>query len=524
MDNIKNSILNGKTVLGIEFGSTRIKGILIDDNFEEIASGSYSWENKLENGFWTYGEEEFWTGLQSCFNTLSDRILEKYDIELTKIGSIGFSAMMHGYIALDENDNLLVPFRTWRNTTTDKASTILTNEFNFNIPHRWSVAHLYEAILNKEPHVKNIKYITTLAGYIHYKLTGEKVIGIGDASGMFPINSDEKNYDNKLIAKFNELISKENLPWKIEDILPKVLLAGDNAGVLKNPQLIHKFLEPGIPFCPPEGDAGTGMIATNSISKRSGNVSAGTSIFAMIVLEKMLDKAYREIDIVTTPVGDSVAMVHCNNCTNEINAWANIFKEMNVLLGNSNSMDEIFDAMFKISQKGDTDCSNVVSFNYLSGEPITNTHDGRPILLRKPESNFNLANFMLSNLYSSVATLKIGMDILYEENVKLDLLLGHGGFFKTENVGQDIMALATNSPVGVMETAGEGGAFGMAILAKFLLDEEKDLSVYLKNTIFKNSKINIRNVNETAKKGFDEFIDNYKNCLEVEKSAINNLI
>ena len=524
---IKALIESAKTYLGIELGSTRIKAVLIAPDYTSIASSDYAWENKYQNGYWTYDIQDVWTGLQSVFASLAQNIKNEYDVSLKRVASMGFSAMMHGYIALDKDNNLLVPFRTWRNTTTGKAASELTEKFNFNIPHRWSIAHLYQAMLNGEKHIKDISFLTTLAGYVQYMLTGKKVLGIGEASGMFPIDSEINDYNNKMLDIFDNLAS--DMPWKIRDILPKVLNAGENAGVLtaEGAKLLDPTgtLEEGIPLCPPEGDAGTGMVATNAVAVRTGNVSAGTSVFGMIVLEKALSKVYEEIDMVTTPTGKPVAMVHCNNCTNEINAWANVFKDFLVSIGQTPDMNKIFTAMFTEALNGETNAGGLLLYNYLSGEPITGLTEGRLLLARTPEGKLNFANFMRAQLYSALATLKIGMDILENENVAIDKLLGHGGYFKTPVVGQRLMAAATNAPVSVMQTAGEGGAWGMAILAAYMSQkaEGETLENYLDSKVFANQPVTTIEPNKEDIDGFNQFMKNYIAGLEIEKSACINL-
>lgn len=524
---IKSLIETAKTYLGIELGSTRIKAVLIAPDYTSIASSDYGWENKYKDGYWTYDIEDVWTGLQSVFASLSQNIKNEYGVSLKRVASMGFSAMMHGYIALDKDNNLLVPFRTWRNTTTGKAASELTEKFNFNIPQRWSIAHLYQAMLNGEKHVKDISFLTTLVGYIQYMLTGKKVLGIGEASGMFPIDSEINDYNNKMLDIFDGLAS--DMPWKIRDILPKVLNAGENAGVLtaEGAKLLDPTgtLEAGIPLCPPEGDAGTGMVATNAVAVRTGNVSAGTSIFGMIVLEKELSKVYEEIDMVTTPTGKPVAMVHCNNCTNEINAWANVFKDFLVSIGQTPDMNKIFTAMFTEALNGETNAGGLLLYNYLSGEPITGLTEGRPLLARTPEGKLNFANFMRAQLYSALATLKIGMDILENENVAIDKLLGHGGYFKTPVVGQRLMAAATNAPVSVMQTAGDGGAWGMAILAAYMSQKAdgETLETYLDSKVFANQPVTTIEPNKEDIDGFNQFMKNYIAGLEIEKCACTNL-
>jgi sugar (pentulose or hexulose) kinase len=529
-NDIQKTIESGKTALGIEFGSTRIKAVLIGEDHMPIASGSHEWENRHENGVWTYSLEDVWAGLQDSYRKLSNEVSEKYGVTLKTVGAIGFSAMMHGYMAFDKDGNLLVPFRTWRNTMTGQAAEKLTDLFQFNIPQRWSIAHLYQAILNKEPHVKDISHQTTLAGYVHWKLTGGKVLGIGEASGMFPIDSQTNDYDQDMLEQFNGLLKAENISWKLQDILPKVLVAGDAAGALteEGAKLLDSTgqLKAGIPLCPPEGDAGTGMVATNSVAVRTGNVSAGTSVFAMIVLEKALSKLYPEIDMVTTPTGKPVAMVHSNNCTSDLNAWVDVFQEFTQALGVEISESKLYEMLYQKALTGDADAGGLLAFSYLSGEHITHLEEGRPLFVRTPESRFTLANFMRVNLFSSLGALKIGMDILFEqEKVQLDQLLGHGGFFKTREVGQKMMAAAMNVPVSVMETAGEGGAWGIALLASYMNHKgtSEPLEAYLSDKVFAGQ--NGTTVAPDAKDvdGFATFMERYKNGLGIERAAVDGL-
>lgn len=530
MSNIKNAIINGKTVLGIELGSTRIKAVLIDENNTPIASGSHDWENKYVNNIWTYGLDDIWTGVQDSYKKMAEDVKEKYGVTIETIGAIGFSAMMHGYMVFNKEGDLLVPFRTWRNTITEKASEELTKLFNYHIPQRWSIAHLYQAILNGEEHVADIDFQTTLEGYIHWKLTGEKVIGVGEASGMFPIDIDTKNYNARMIDQFDELVAPKNFSWKLGDILPKVLLAGENAGVLteEGAKLLDVTgqLKSGIPFCPPEGDAGTGMVATNSIAKRTGNVSAGTSVFAMIVLEKELSKAYEEIDLVTTPTGNLVAMVHCNNCTSDLNAWVGLFKEFAEAFGVEVDMNKLFATLYNKALEGDSDCGGLLAYNYFSGEHITGFEEGRPLFVRSAESKFNLANFMRVHLFTSLGALKTGLDLLLkEEGVKVDEMLGHGGLFKTKGVGQKIMAAAIDAPVSVMETAAEGGAWGIAVLASYMInkDENETLDDYLTNKVFAGQIGTKIDPDSKDVEGFNEFIKRYTSGLAIERTAIDIL-
>lgn len=530
MDETKIAIENGKTALGIEFGSTRIKAVLVDERNRPIASGSHDWENRYENGVWTYSEEDIITGLQSCYASLAGDVKEKYGVTLTTTGALGISAMMHGYMAFDKSGKLLVPFRTWRNTMTEEASEALTKLFSFHIPQRWSIAHLYQAILNGEEHVKDIDFITTLDGYIHRLLTGRKTLGIGEASGMFPIDSEKKDYEQSMIDMFDELVSPLGLPWKLRDILPEVLVAGDSAGTLTEDGA--RLLDPsgnlkaGIPLCPSEGDAGTGMTATNSVAVRTGNVSAGTSVFAMVVLERGLSKAYDAIDLVTTPTGEPVAMVHCNNCTSDLNAWVNIFREFAEAAGIEISTPKLYDLLYFKSLEGDADCGGLLSYCYLSGEHTTGFEEGRPLLARTPESKFNLANLMRAHLYTSLGALKLGMDILLkEENVRLDRMFGHGGLFKTKDVGQKYMAAAIDTPVSLMETAGEGGAWGIAILASYMINKKdgQPLHDFLEKEVFNGSSAYTLEPDPKDAAGFNEFAKRYKDGLPIERAAVDYL-
>ncbi len=523
-------IEEGKTALGIEFGSTRIKAVLIDEKGLPLASGSYEWENQYVDGIWTYALEEVWKGLQGCYQDLVEDVKKNYNVTLTRIGSLGFSAMMHGYLAFDKENKLLVPFRTWRNTITEEAASKLTEEFNYNIPQRWSIAHLYQAILNKEEHVKDIAFVTTLAGYVHFMLTGNKVLGVGDASGMFPIDIKTGDYDQEMIDKFDQLVSGEGFSWKLRDILPKSLPAGETAGTLTKEGAalldISGNLQAGIPVCPPEGDAGTGMAATNSVGVRTGNVSAGTSVFAMIVLEKELSKVYPEIDLVTTPDGALVAMVHCNNCTSDLNAWVNLFDEFAESIGAKVDKNKLFSVLYNKALEGDADCGGLISYNYFSGEPVTGFDAGAPLFVRKAEDKFNLANFMRAHLYSSLAALKAGLDLLFkEEKVEVDEMFGHGGLFKTKGVGQRIAAAAMNTSVSVMETAGEGGPWGMALLAAYMQtrEENESLKDYLQNKIFAGQTGSRMEPDPQDVAGFEKFMERYMAGLSIEHAAVDAL-
>ena len=530
MSDVKNTILNGKTALGIEFGSTRIKAVLVGEDNAPIASGSHDWENRYVDGIWTYTLEDVWTGLQDCYKNLAEDVKAQYGVALEHVKAIGFSAMMHGYMAFDKDGQLLVPFRTWRNTITGQASEALTKEFNFNIPQRWSISHLYQAILNGEEHVEHISFQTTLAGYIHWMLTGEKVLGVGEASGMFPIDSKTKKFNSAMVSQFNELVAGKGYPWKLEDIFPTVLSAGEKAGVLTEEGA--KLLDPtgtlkaGIPLCPPEGDAGTGMAATNSVKVRTGNVSAGTSVFAMVVLEEELSKVYPELDMVTTPDGYPVAMVHCNNCTSDLNAWVGLFKEFAESFGVDVDMNKLFGTLYNKALEGDKDCGGLLAYNYFSGEHITGFEEGRPLFVRTPESKFNLPNFMRVHLYTSLGALKTGMDILLKkEGVQIDEMLGHGGLFKTKGVGQSIMAAAIDTPVSVMETAGEGGAWGIALLAAFMVDKAEDetLPAYLADKVFGEDAGSKMNPDSKDVEGFETFIKRYTEGLAIERAAVEFL-
>ena len=526
----KSIIVSGKSVLGIELGSTRIKAVLVNEKNQPIASGSHEWENQLVNNIGTYSEEAIWTGIQESYQDMVKDVKGKYGVPVKKLAAIGFSAMMHGYMPFNEAGELLVPFRTWRNTMTEKASEELTELFQYHIPQRWSIAHLYQAMLNQEPYVKDITFMTTLEGYVHWKLTGEKVLGVGEGSGMFPIDMEIKNYDPKCLAAFDKLAAPYGFPWKLEEILPKVLLAGEEAGRLteEGAKLLDTTgeLEAGIPFCPPEGDAGTGMVATNSIAKRTGNVSAGTSVFSMVVLEKPLSKVYPEIDLVTTPTGNLVAMVHCNNCTSDLNAWVNLFKEFAEAMGMQVDMNQLFGTLYHKAMEGDADCGGLLAYNYFSGEHITGFEEGRPLFVRTPESKFNLANFMRVNLFTSLGALKTGMDILLkEEGVRLDKILGHGGLFKTKGVGQNLLAGAIDTPVSVMETAGEGGAWGIAVLASYLVNKEEGESLedYLNHKVFAGQEGEEVQPDTRDVQGFNEFMVRYKAGLAIERAAVENL-
>jgi sugar (pentulose or hexulose) kinase len=527
---MKQAIESGKTALGIELGSTRIKAVLINEKNQPIASGSHEWENRLVGNVWTYSLEDVWKGLQDSYRNLCDDVKAQYATTLQTVGAIGVSAMMHGYLVFDKNGELLTPFRTWRNTMTTQASHDLTELFGYQVPQRWSIAHLYQSVLNDESHVSEIAFQTTLAGYVHWKLTGEKVMGVGEASGMFPINITTKNFNQKMVQQFDTLVSSKGYSWKLQELLPRVLTAGEQGGALTEEGA--KLLDPtgallsGIPFCPPEGDAGTGMTATNSVEVKTGNVSAGTSVFAMIVLEKDLSKVHPEIDLVTTPSGDLVAMVHCNNCTSDLNAWVSIFKEFADATGMKLDTNQLYGTLYRKALEGDPDGGGLLAYNYLSGEHITGFEEGRPLFVRTPESKFTLANFMRTHLMTSLGVLKTGLDILtQQEKVQIQNMYGHGGFFKTEGVGQRIMAAAMNTPVSVMETAGEGGPWGMAILASYMLNKDsgENLSSFLTDKVFTgNAGSKLAPLPEDVA-GFETFMKRYHAGLTIERAAVDAL-
>lgn len=526
----KSYIESGKASLGIEFGSTRIKAVLIGENNEPIAAGTHDWENQLVGNIWTYSLDAIWEGLQDCYQSLLSEVKEKYGCTIKRLGALGFSAMMHGYMAFDEAGELLVPFRTWRNTITGQASEELTGLFGYHIPQRWSIAHLYQAMLNKEEHVEKIHTLLTLAGYINWQMTGEKAIGVGEASGMFPIDIETKKYNARMIGQFDEKVSQMGYRWKLEELLPKVLVAGETAGYLTEKGAkkldISGNLEPGVPVAPAEGDAGTGMTATNSVAVRTGNVSAGTSVFGMIVLEKELKRVYDEIDLVTTPSGNLVAMAHCNNCTSDLNAWIGIFKEFAEAFGMNIDRNDLYGTLYHKAMEGDADCGGLLAYNYFSGEHITGFDQGRPLFVRSPESRFNLANFMRTNLYASLGVLKTGLDILLKkEGVKIDVIFGHGGLFKTKGVGQNILAAALDTPVSVMETAGEGGAWGMALLASYMVNKSKgqSLDAYLADNVFHgDTGVKVEPQPEDVQ-GFEAFMERYREGLSIERAAVEHL-
>ncbi|MCI9431167.1 MAG: FGGY-family carbohydrate kinase [Oscillospiraceae bacterium] len=526
---IREVIEQGRAYLGIELGSTRIKAVLIGSDHAPIASGGHTWENQYENGLWTYSLDAVWNGLRDAYANLAADVREKYGVELRRTAAMGVSGMMHGYLPFDGEGRLLAPFRTWRNTTTGQAAAELTEKFRSNIPQRWSIAHLHQAVLNGEAHVKDIRFLTTLAGYVHWQLTGEKVMGVGEASGMFPIDSDRLDFDQAMIDQYDGLVSGLNYPWKLRDILPKVLPAGVQAGTMTEAgaRLLDPSgtLEAGFPLCPPEGDAGTGMAATNAVAVRTGNVSAGTSVFAMVVLEKPLSRVYEEIDMVTTPAGKPVAMVHCNNCTNELNAWAALFQELMSAMGCEARQGPILDAMFRAALSGEKDGGGTVLYNFLSGEPVAGLTAGRPLLARTPEARLTFANFSRVQLYSALAALKLGLDILSRERVALDRLLGHGGYFKAPEAGQRMLAAAAGAPVSVMETAGEGGPWGMALLAAYSAGkaEGQSLEDYLDSRVFAGQPVTTIQPDPEDAAGFNAFMERYVRAMPAERAAVEHL-
>lgn len=524
------AVKDGEVSLGIELGSTRIKAVLVTRDFQTIASGSYVWENQFVDGVWTYPLDQVWTGIQTSYTQLVAEVQSKYHTALNRIGSIGISAMMHGYLAFDQSGKQLVPFRTWRNNITGQAADELTKLFSFNIPQRWSVAHLYQAILNDEAHVKDIDFITTLAGYVHWQLSGRRVLGVGDASGVFPIDEKTGTYSESMLTAFNTQDAVKRYPWDIKSILPDVLPAGQQAGTLtaEGAKLLDVSgnLQEGSVMAPPEGDAGTGMVGTNSVRKRTGNISVGTSAFSMVVLDQPLKAVHRDIDMVMTPTGAPVAMVHINNCSSDINAWASLFSEFAKQLGVDLKPDRLYETLFLQATHSDPDVGGLVNYSYLSGENITKMSAGRPLFVRTPKSNFTLANFMATQLYAAFAPLKIGMDILTnEENIKTDVMIAQGGLFKTPVIGQQILANALNIPITVMSTAGEGGPWGMAVLAIYALPgkNEESLEDFLDREVFANPESMTLSPEPDGVKGYQAFIKNYQAGLPVEGAAVDDI-
>ena len=520
----------GKTSLGIEFGSTRIKAVLIDDTYTTIAAGDYGWASHLEDGLWSYSQEEIWTGLQTAYAALAEDVENAYGEKLTRVGRIGFSAMMHGYLAFDKNGELLVPFRTWQNTNTSEAHEKLSELFQYNIPERWSIAHLYQAVLNDEEHIGKVDFFTTLAGYVHWKLTGKKVLGVGDASGMFPIDPTTHTYETEFIEKFNAIPEVAAQPWKLVDLLPEPLVAGTPAGTLteEGAKLLDPTgtLQPGITFAPPEGDAGTGMVATNSVRVRTGNVSAGTSIFAMVVLEHKLERLHPEVDLVTTPAGDLAGMSHANNFTSDLNAWVGLFGQFAAAIGTPVDAGTLYGTLFRaaIADDVDSNCGGLINYPFRSGEFLAGLPEGRPLFARGPEARMSLGNFMRAQLFSAFSPVKIGMDVMTkDEGVAVDSLVGHGGIFTTPKVAQKILAAAFDTPIKVMSTAAEGGAWGMAVLADYLWHADQPLDEFLDARVFADAASTTENPDENDVAGFEEFFDRFRKGLPIEHVAIESI-
>ena len=520
----------GKTSLGIEFGSTRIKAVLIDDTYTTIAAGDYGWASHLEDGLWSYSQEEIWTGLQTAYAALAEDVENVYGEKLTRVGRIGFSAMMHGYLAFDKNGELLVPFRTWQNTNTSEAHEKLSELFQYNIPERWSIAHLYQAVLNDEEHIGKVDFFTTLAGYVHWKLTGKKVLGVGDASGMFPIDPTTHTYETEFIEKFNAIPEVAAQPWKLVDLLPEPLVAGTPAGTLteEGAKLLDPTgtLQPGITFAPPEGDAGTGMVATNSVRVRTGNVSAGTSIFAMVVLEHKLERLHPEVDLVTTPAGDLAGMSHANNFTSDLNAWVGLFGQFAAAIGTPVDAGTLYGTLFRaaIADDVDSNCGGLINYPFRSGEFLAGLPEGRPLFARGPEARMSLGNFMRAQLFSAFSPVKIGMDVMTkDEGVAVDSLVGHGGIFTTPKVAQKILAAAFDTPIKVMSTAAEGGAWGMAVLADYLWHADQPLDEFLDARVFADAASTTENPDENDVAGFEEFFDRFRKGLPIEHVAIESI-
>nr|WP_304303746.1 FGGY-family carbohydrate kinase [Bifidobacterium catenulatum] len=523
-------IRTGKTSLGIEFGSTRIKAVLIDDTYRTIATGDYGWASHLEDGLWSYTREEIWHGLRSAYSSMAQNVEAAYGEKLIRVGHIGFSAMMHGYLAFDRGGELLVPFRTWQNTNTSEAHEKLSELFQYNIPERWSIAHLYQAVLNKEEHIGKVDYVTTLAGYVHWKLTGKKVLGVGDASGMFPIDPITHTYETEFIEKFNAIPEVAAQPWKLADLLPEPLVAGTPAGTLteEGAKLLDPTgtLQPGITFAPPEGDAGTGMVATNSVRVRTGNVSAGTSIFAMVVLEHKLERLHPEVDLVTTPAGDLAGMSHANNFTSDLNAWVGLFGQFAAAIGTPVDAGTLYGTLFRaaIADDVDSNCGGLINYPFRSGEFLAGLPEGRPLFARGPEARMSLGNFMRAQLFSAFSPVKIGMDVMTkDESVAVDSLVGHGGIFTTPKVAQKILAAAFDTPIKVMSTAAEGGAWGMAVLADYLWYADQPLDEFLDVRVFADAASTMENPDEGDVAGFEEFFDRFRKGLPIEHTAIQTI-
>lgn len=526
---IADTIAGGHAVMGMELGSTRIKAVLIGRDNSPLAIGEHKWENSQVNGIWTYGLSEVWAGIAEAYADIRKDVRQKYGVEMNSLAACGLSGMMHGYLVFDAHDEILVPFRTWRNNITGQAAKELTALLQYPIPQRWSIAHLHQAVLSGEDHVENIRFITTLSGYVHWKLTGKKVLGIGDASGMFPVSTDTHTFDANRMTKYEAHIAHRGYPWTLSGILPTVAAVGSEGGRLteEGAKLLDPSgaLQPGIPLCPPEGDAGTGMAATNSVRVQTGSVSAGTSVFAMLVLEKELSRVYEEIDLVATPDGKLVGMAHSNNCTSDYDAWIALFGQAARALGMEVPTPQLYDTLLELALQGDSDCGGLLAYGYLSGEHLTGFSEGRPLFVRRPESLLTIENFMRTHLFTSLCALRTGLDVLMDnEGVQVKEIRGHGGFFKTAHVGQRIMAAATRIPVSLLETAGEGGAWGMALLAAYLIRENRELSLpdYL-DAALDGGVGEALPPDPKDVEGFNVFFERYHRGLNIEAAAVDAL-
>ncbi|MDO5676126.1 MAG: FGGY-family carbohydrate kinase [Propionibacteriaceae bacterium] len=520
------AVRSGSAALGIEFGSTRIKAVLIGPDLLPIATGGHEWRASLEAGIWTYSLDDVWRGAQAAVADLAATVREQLGEELRQVKALGVSAMMHGYLVLDAEGEQLVGFRTWQNTMTQEAAGELTQLFQQNVPQRWSVAHLYQAILNGEEHVARIDYLTTLSAYVHWKLTGERVLGVGDASGMFPIDVAAGTYHQGMLAQFDELVADRGYPWKLADILPEVRRAGENAGQLTEAGALlldpTGSLQAGAPMAPPEGDAGTGMVATNAVAQRTANVSAGTSIFAMVVLEGPLKALHEELDLVTTPAGDLVAMAHCNNGALDLSAWVNVFGEALTAYGVEVDTGRLFETLYRSALDGAPDAGGMLAYNFVAGEHVVGLEEGRPLFVRHPSNDFSLANFMRTHLFAALGALRVGMDVLtLDEGVQVDSMFAHGGLFKTEGVAQGFLAAAMNTPVSVGEIAGEGGAWGMALLAAYLDAADRSLPQWLAEEVFAGAEVSTMSPDPRDVEGFNRFMDRFRRGLVIERAAVD---
>lgn len=522
------AVESGAAALGIEFGSTRIKAVLIGPDLLPVATGGHDWRSTLADGIWTYSLDDVWRGVQSAYADLAAAVQEQLGVELRRVKALGVSAMMHGYLAFDADGEQLAEFRTWQNTMTQDAASELTQSFQQNIPQRWSVAHLYQAILKGEEHVGRLDHLTTLAGYVHWKLSGEQILGVGDASGVFPIDLTTGTFSEKMLGQFDALVADRGFPWKLADLLPAVRRAGESAGSLtqEGARLLDPTgqLEPGASMAPPEGDAGTGMVATNAVGRRTANVSAGTSIFAMVVLEGELKQLHEEIDLVTTPAGDLVAMAHCNNGTLDLSAWVRLFGEALGAFGLEVDTSTLFETLYRAALDGAPDGGGMLAYNFVAGEHVVGMEEGRPMFLRRPSSDFSLANFMRTHLFSALGALRVGMDVLTEdEGVRVDSMFAHGGLFKTQGVAQDFLAAAMNTPVSVGEIAGEGGAWGMALLAAYLGSADRPLADWLAEEVFANAEVSTTEPDPRIVEGFNQFMERFRRGLVVHRAAIDSL-